>query len=57
MSKRIQTWLQETHGGRFELVRHFLSRFFDSEMVAIPGEWQKVAIGVLAVMLCYQVMA
>ena len=34
--------LEETHGPAVELVRHFLARFFDNEIVAIPGEWQKV---------------
>jgi len=40
--------LEETHGPAVELVRHFLARFFDNEMVAIPGEWQKVAVGIFA---------
>ena len=35
----------------FELVRHFLRRFFDNEMVAIPREWQKVAIGIFATLV------
>ena len=41
-------WLEETHGDWFELVRHFLARFFDNELGTIRGEWQKVAIGVFA---------
>ena len=41
-------WTKPT-ATRFELVRHFLARFFDNEMVSIPGEWQKVAIGIFAV--------
>jgi hypothetical protein len=30
-------WLAETHGPTFELLRHFLLRFFDSELVTSPG--------------------
>jgi len=51
MMPRIRSWLNETHGAGFELIRHFLTRFFESEMTTIPGEWQKVAIGLLAVLL------
>jgi hypothetical protein len=49
--KRLREFLAETHGDTFELVRHFLVRFFDSEMVASSGDWQKVAIGVFAVLV------
>ncbi|MES1262100.1 MAG: hypothetical protein ABUS49_10215, partial [Acidobacteriota bacterium] len=42
------TWLQETRGTRFELLRHFLARFFDSEMVADPDELRKALIGFFA---------
>ena len=48
MTARVRDWLEETHGTDFELLRHFLARFFENDMVAIPGEWQKVAIGLLA---------
>ena len=48
MNSRVREWLEETHGTKFELLRHFLARFFENDMVAIPGEWQKVAIGLLA---------
>jgi len=41
-------WLDETHGASFELVRHFLASIFDSDMFSVPGEWQKVAAGLLA---------
>ena len=30
-------WLDATHGTRFELVRHFLGRFFESDLVTTPG--------------------
>jgi len=48
---RLQTWLEETHGPGFELLRHFLAGFFDSEMAATTGEWRKVVIGVFAMLL------
>jgi hypothetical protein len=50
-------WLDETHGPGFELVRHFLGRLFESEMISIPGEWQKVAAGLLAALLSVGILA
>jgi len=40
-----------THGPRFELVRHFLGRFFESDLVTTPGQWTKVAIGAVSVLI------
>jgi predicted permease len=51
MIAALQRWREETHGSAFELIRHFILRFFDNEMVAIPGEWQKVAVGIFASLL------
>jgi predicted permease len=48
MTARFRRWREETHGPAGELVRHFLARFFDNEMITIPGEWQKVAVGLFA---------
>ncbi len=48
MTARFRQWRAETHGSAGELVRHFLARFFDNEMITIPGEWQKVAVGLFA---------
>ncbi len=48
MTARLRDWFGETHGTGVELLRHFLGRFFDNEMVSVPGEWQKVAIGLFA---------
>ena len=45
MTARLRQWLEETHSDTFELVRHFLARFFDTEIGATAGDWQKVAIG------------
>lgn len=47
---RVRAWLAETHGADFELLRHFVARFFDSEMSG-AGEWRKVAIGIFAAMV------
>jgi predicted permease len=51
MMTRLRAWRDETHGAGFELLRHFLARFFDSEMVSTPGEWLKVAVGLFAALL------
>ncbi len=48
MMTRMRAWLEETHGAGLELVRHFLARFFDSEMVSTSGGWLKVVIGLFA---------
>ena len=51
MRNRLQSWLDQTHGTGFELVRHFLFGLFDSETASAPGEWLKPAFGALAVLL------
>jgi predicted permease len=48
MTARLRQWLEETHSDTFELVRHFLARFFDTEIGASSDDWHKVAIGVFA---------
>jgi hypothetical protein len=45
---RIKVWLAETHGTSFELVRHFVNTFFDSDMVTEPGQWTKVMVTAFA---------
>ena len=47
----LRDWLEETHSAGFELRRHFFLRFFDSDLVSTPGQWQVVAGGVLAILL------
>src|SRR5271154_4102053 len=42
---RMKEWLQETHAPGFELLRHFLLRFFDSELITTPGQMTPVLIG------------
>jgi hypothetical protein len=47
----VKRWLQETHGVKFELTRHFLARMFDSELFATRGEWQTAAVSAVAAIL------
>jgi hypothetical protein len=47
----MREWLRETHGTSFELTRHFLLRFFDSEFVTVPGQVTTTLIGLFAVLL------
>ena len=49
--RRPREWLEETHSAGFELRRHFFLRFFDSDLVSTPGQWQVVAGGVLGILL------
>lgn len=49
-------WLKETHSQRFELCRHFFLRFFDSDQVSQPGQWQTVAIGVFSVLFSFGIL-
>lgn len=44
----MREWLRETHGVKFELVRHFLARMFDSDLFSAAGQWQSVAVGAFA---------
>ena len=48
---KLRAWLEETHGAGFELRRHFFRRFFDSDLVSTPGQWQAVAIGLFAIVV------
>ncbi|MBI3471695.1 MAG: hypothetical protein HY013_10085 [Candidatus Solibacter usitatus] len=43
--------LEETHGTKFELVRHFLARMFDSEMFSTRGQGWTVGVSALALAL------
>jgi hypothetical protein len=43
--------LQETHGSRFELLRHFIPRMFESDLFAGPGMWRTVAVDAFALVL------
>jgi hypothetical protein len=47
----MKAWLQETHGPDFELLRHFVSRFFDSDLTTTPDQWKVPAIGAFSLLL------
>ncbi|MGO9259155.1 MAG: hypothetical protein ACLQU1_23010 [Bryobacteraceae bacterium] len=47
----MSEWLKETHGPDFELLRHFVTRFFDSELTTTPEQWKMPAIGGLSLLL------
>ncbi len=47
----MRRWLQETHGTPFELFRHFLWSFFDSDLVAATGQSASVLIGAISLLL------
>lgn len=47
----LKDWFAETHGTTFELVRHFFSGMFDSELFSVRGQWRGIAIGALALAL------
>jgi hypothetical protein len=44
-------WLRETHGAGFELLRHFLLHFFDSDLVTAPGQTAAELIGAVSIFL------
>jgi hypothetical protein len=47
----MRRWLDQTHDTGFELFRHFLVRFFDSDLVTTPGQWTKVLIGAFSLLV------
>jgi hypothetical protein len=48
--RALKDWLRETHGATFELFRHFLARFFDSDLATAPGQMTAVWIGSVPVL-------
>lgn len=47
----MQEWLRETHAPGFELLRHFLRRFFDSDLITTPGQVTTMLVGAFPVFL------
>src|SRR5579872_6021484 len=47
----MREWLQDTHGPNFELLRHFVRRFFDSELTTTPDQWKTPALGAFSLLL------
>ena len=50
-TESMREWLRETHGPGFELLRHFLLRFFDSDLVTAPGQTATALIGAFSIFL------
>src|ERR1051325_4608818 len=47
----MKQWLTKTHGPSFELLRHFLSRFFDSDLITTPGQMTPALIAAFSIFL------
>jgi hypothetical protein len=47
----MKEWLRQTHGPNFELLRHFLLHFFDSDLSTTPGQMTPPLIGAFSMML------
>jgi hypothetical protein len=47
----MKEWLRETHGPNFELLRHFVLHFFDSELTTTPDQWKAPAVGAFSLLL------
>ncbi|HEX4809533.1 MAG TPA: hypothetical protein VH325_11425 [Bryobacteraceae bacterium] len=45
----MKEWLRETHGPGLELLRHFLRRFFESDLTTAPDHMIGVLVGALPV--------
>jgi len=47
----MREWLRRTHGPFFELLRHFVPRFFESDLITAPGQMTGPLIGIFSLML------
>jgi hypothetical protein len=47
----MKEWLRQTHGPNFELLRHFLLHFFDSDLITTPGQMAPALAGAFSMML------
>jgi hypothetical protein len=47
----MKKWLAETHGTLFELFRHFLRRFFDSDLITATEHTPAAIVGAAAVVM------
>src|SRR5215471_4278146 len=47
----MKNWLEKTHGALFELFRHFLFSFFDTDLVSSPGQIRTALIAAFSVFL------
>lgn len=51
MGRKLRSWLAETHGPQFELVRHFLSEQLANDLIS-SDQVRRFAITVLAALAC-----
>ncbi len=47
----MKEWLRRTHGPNFELLRHFLLHFFDSDIITTPGQTAPALIGAFSMLV------
>jgi hypothetical protein len=47
----MKAWLRETHGPVFELFRHFLRRFFDSDLITATEHTPTALVGAVSVLM------
>src|SRR5882762_1903513 len=47
----MKQWLEKTHRPLFELLRHFLASFFDSDLITAPGQMTPVLIGTFTLLI------
>ena len=47
----MKRWLRQTHGPLFELFRHFLGRFFDSDLITATEHTPTALVGTLSVVM------
>ena len=53
----MKQWLQKTHGPLFELLRHFLLRFFDSDLITAPGQMTAALVGAFSIFIpCFPII-
>src|ERR1051325_9485252 len=52
----MKKWLEKTHGPLFELFRHFLASFFDTDLVSTPGQIKTALVAAFSVFLpCFPI--
>jgi hypothetical protein len=47
----MKQWLEKTHGPLFELLRHFLSSFDETDLITAPGQTLPALIGAFSLFL------
>ena len=47
----MEQWLEKTHGPLFELLRHSLASFFETDLITAPGQTLAALIGAFSLSL------